>query len=174
MPLILIKVCRIQNLHISQTFRIWVFQLRMFVEFKIYISLKRLLQQINQVQRLQNSKFTYLSNVCFSLRKRKYCLQNSKFTYLSNSFLNSSISRAVCRIQNLHISQTLLFLPILFILFVEFKIYISLKRKLLINFVKSCLQNSKFTYLSNINISFTSYLTVCRIQNLHISQTSSN
>ena len=34
------KFCRIQNLHISQTYNIFAFAINSFVEFKIYISLK--------------------------------------------------------------------------------------------------------------------------------------
>ena len=98
--------CRIQNLHISQTS---VGQCRTktcFVEFKIYISLKR--------------------NVEFDIDKR--VLQNSKFTYLSNYDAATLKACMFCRIQNLHISQTQLLLSTYLLSFVEFKIYISLKQ----------------------------------------------
>ena len=54
-----------------------------------------------------------------------------------------------CRIQNLHISQTVTLTKVTEESFVEFKIYISLKLLLLILVSQKVLQNSKFTYLSN-------------------------
>ena len=59
------------------------------------------------------------------------------------------INLDVCRIQNLHISQTIHGVGSKLLMFVEFKIYISLKHAL---------------HLFEL-------LIVCRIQNLHISQT---
>ena len=76
-------------------------------------------------------------------------LQNSKFTYLSNIYFANSLYCSVCRIQNLHISQTYMLLTVCTVLFVEFKIYISLKRGITHKYGVSRLQNSKFTYLSN-------------------------
>ena len=143
----------------------------MFVEFKIYISLKQIHCQKMPVISLQNSKFTYLSNHLLLLKHHNH----------------------VCRIQNLHISQTKNFFAFLLCRFVEFKIYISLKlphslapvfsmfvefkiyislkqillyflyqplfvefkiyislKHLLLNSILTLgLQNSKFTYLSN-------------------------
>ena len=126
------------------------------------------------------------------------CLQNSKFTYLSNAGKLTKETVIVCRIQNLHISQTLALTQIVSSSFVEFKIYISLKQtktkiihtssfvefkiyislkqtlsfqstnesfvefKIYISLKLSsgltcfhfCLQNSKFTYLSNLKLRF--------------------
>ena len=54
-----------------------------------------------------------------------------------------------CRIQNLHISQTIHFYFHHIVSFVEFKIYISLKQAICSLDPIIVLQNSKFTYLSN-------------------------
>ena len=143
-----------------------------FVEFKIYISLKHhLISPISQVV-LQNSKFTYLSNVMLSNSYFTYVLQNSKFTYLSNQ--QNAIIRELefCRIQNLHISQTVALICDCGVCFVEFKIYISLKLDCKNIIIPLVLQNSKFTYLSNPLEQCFQLLGFCRIQNLHISQTS--
>ena len=125
-------VCRIQNLHISQTRVVGFNHHVRFVEFKIYISLKLL----------------------FVLFRVQIRLQNSKFTYLSNSEYVSKLNWFVCRIQNLHISQTGHESSQLCLRFVEFKIYISLKLIVQCNFLQFRLQNSKFTYLSNLKLRF--------------------
>ena len=142
--------CRIQNLHISQTIVFGVCLFVCFVEFKIYISLKRVLLVIisyisfvefkiyislkqlpinDQFKRvLQNSKFTYLSNKITITYHTISVLQNSKFTYLSNRNCGRN---STCQV----------------------------------------LQNSKFTYLSNKKQKIILEQKFCRIQNLHISQT---
>ena len=128
-----VRFCRIQNLHISQT------------------------QPVFQQYHVQ-------------------VLQNSKFTYLSNHSLRNLPNRLFCRIQNLHISQTMVGVVVRLVGFVEFKIYISLKllvymRGGFVSFVEfkiyislklivlnrilfAVLQNSKFTYLSNLRRRF--------------------
>ena len=55
-------------------------------------------------------------------------LQNSKFTYLSNRQSVHFLFITFCRIQNLHISQTIVQSSHSIFCFVEFKIYISLKQ----------------------------------------------
>ena len=120
-----------------------------FVEFKIYISLKHNKLQLLLLQVSQNSKFTYLSNItnfsCYFFKFR--------------------------RIQNLHISQTTKEVLATELGFVEFKIYISLKLCCKFLLLLEVLQNSKFTYLSNIPKRLEKEAWFCRIQNLHISQT---
>ena len=51
-PSISTKVCRIQNLHISQTVNLSIFKSNWFVEFKIYISLKPTNSPMPNVKRL--------------------------------------------------------------------------------------------------------------------------
>ena len=86
--------------------RLGVTHLFSFVEFKIYISLKRIILLFGFIMVLQNSKFTYLSNIEGRQIKTNTVLQNSKFTYLSNQGMGAVILHQFCRIQNLHISQT--------------------------------------------------------------------
>ena len=141
--------CRIQNLYISQTVTTCFFMNHCFVEFKIYISLKHMNRSNNLQFVLQNSKFTYLSNIIRCCLMKRQVLQNSKFTYLSNIGMVKIVERQFCRIQNLHISQTCLLFSVRVDMFcriqnlhisqtnslaspspacfVEFKIYISLK-----------------------------------------------
>ena len=66
--------------------RVFVFQNQhiRFVEFKIYISLKLVYYRAFCISVLQNSKFTYLSNIPLAIATASHVLQNSKFTYLSN------------------------------------------------------------------------------------------
>ena len=142
-----------------------------FVEFKIYISLKQMSSKRSSSNVLQNSKFTYLSNVfCCFIFFFKFCRiqnlhisQTYSFVYLKNLVFcriqNLHISQTTptvytrtvgfCRIQNLHISQTVAELGKLEEGFVEFKIYISLKHNFSFLVPPYVLQNSKFTYLSN-------------------------
>ena len=78
------SVLKNQNLHISQTGN-GITKLEIeFWRIKIYISLK---QQI----------FDKIHSICF---------EESKFTYLSNLCLQSIIALLVLKNQNLHISQT--------------------------------------------------------------------
>ena len=121
---------------------------------------------------LQNSKFTYLSNEELESYAITKVLQNSKFTYLSNNVILRTNFCMFCRIQNLHISQTIPIKSLLSFSFVEFKIYISLKliKQVIELFCKFCrIQNLHISqtliYLFNVTTMF------CRIQNLHISQT---
>ena len=144
---------------------------KQFVEFKIYISLKLDYLGDESILGLQNSKFTYLSNMMIMYISTVTGLQNSKFTYLSNIGRLVRDVDLVCRIQNLHISQTQVTNKTLLNVFVEFKIYISLKHSALITEFSKSLQNSKFTYLSNRDVIANEGYKVCRIQNLHISQT---
>ena len=77
----------------------------MFVEFKIYISLK------------PNEMIPNFLGVFVEFK-----------IYISLKLALASMKAvSVCRIQNLHISQTLNHRLIQYLLFVEFKIYISLK-----------------------------------------------
>ena len=144
---------------------------RQFVEFKIYISLKRASFLSCIVQCLQNSKFTYLSNSEYS----KY--HNPRFVefkiYISLKHICSASFGYMGFVEfKIYISLKLnLLTEARCILFVEFKIYISLKLIQPLNSDRTCLQNSKFTYLSNCPNLQVSCSYVCRIQNLHISQT---
>ena len=142
-------VCRIQNLHISQTCNSCIKALYVFVEFKIYISLKQYLKNVSYHSLFVEFKIYISLKLDTNTSTSRYCLQNSKFTYLSN--LHAPFQRLilVCRIQNLHISQTSVFENRLTIQFVEFKIYISLKQLNSTISILLSLQNSKFTYLSN-------------------------
>ena len=86
--------------------------------------------------------------------------------------MDISLVTYVCRIQNLHISQTDVIQGFAKLVFVEFKIYISLKQYHVDIIVISVCR------IQNLHISQTPMLLndartgVCRIQNLHISQTS--
>ena len=104
--------CRIQNLHISQTWKLELIINNGFVEFKIYISLKQApLVNCGMVRFVEFKIYISLKRVAY------------EYVY----------AREFCRIQNLHISQTLYSYLALSNSFVEFKIYISLK---LIKFIK--------------------------------------
>ena len=125
-----------------------------------------------EIQRvLQNSKFTYLSNVtpCFFVKKTFCRIQNLHISQTSDG--KTAWEAVFCRIQNLHISQTLRLFIKSSTSFVEFKIHISLKRINIQELLRRFLQNSKFTYLSNSAPSRTIHFIFCRIQNSHISQT---
>ena len=130
------------------------FQENRFVEFKIYISLKLLLCFLSSYSRLQNSKFTYLSNKEKLKSSTRHQFVEFKIYISLKHSIGSFILLSVCRIQNLHISQTGKYLLKVICLFVEFKIYISLKRYVRVSHHDKCLQNSKFTYLSNLKLRF--------------------
>ena len=102
-----LQFCRIQNLHISQTLQALIIQFLCFVEFKIYISLKQ-----------PNNNHGYI-----------HCFVEFKI-YISLKLFFFFYDIIIC--------------------FVEFKIYISLKQQLSHGHLKNVLQNSKFTYLSNL------------------------
>ena len=78
------RVLKNQNLHISQTHSTIAFTRFLFWRIKIYISLKQ-----------------WQTIFCNS-----YCFEESKFTYLSNNFEGLTMVRTVLKNQNLHISQT--------------------------------------------------------------------
>ena len=142
---------RIQNLHISQTLVHLVCKMVSLVEFKIYISLKLNDCIFLSVNVQQNSKFTYLSNKLYVGKMRVTVQQNSKFTYLSNKPTGYNKHGQFSRIQNLHISQTM---------------------------IRYFYHKSMFSRIQNLHISQTMYQSMLnqflfsRIQNLHISQTS--
>ena len=187
------QFCRIQNLHISQTRLSQLILYCCFVEFKIYISLKPAICCVVYFKVLQNSKFTYLSNKEYTqVYLNLFCrIQNLHISQTRRYWRLQPLK--FCRIQNLHISQTVEHWQNTELSFVEFKIYISLKQifkdfhleRVLQNSkftylsnkrqnkgaVSLVLQNSKFTYLSNKSIDILNFFQFCRIQNLHISQT---
>ena len=121
--------CRIQNLHISQTRSLLFLTFLSFVEFKIYISLK-----LRVTSKLTEKGFVEFK-IYISLKlkgignsiKSVFCrIQNLHISQTNLDVLEGS--PPFCRIQNLHISQTAFEYRSYILSFVEFKIYISLKR----------------------------------------------
>ena len=102
----LFQFCRIQNLHISQTY------VDVLVCLPLFCRIQNL--HISQTIKLPNSSHY------------KFCrIQN---LHISQTMVWEGIKTAVfCRIQNLHISQTRCSTFTTSVSFVEFKIYISLK-----------------------------------------------
>ena len=121
-----------------------------FVEFKIYISLKQLV-------RLNGYQVSFVEfKIYISLKP------NFPPSFLDKCFVEFKIYISLK--QSSHYKHTRYS-------FVEFKIYISLKHYCLPFFKPFVLQNSKFTYLSNLTFTHQFFKLFCRIQNLHISQT---
>ena len=164
-------VCRIQNLHISQTNHLTIKNGTQFVEFKIYISLKHINPHL--LQSLQFVEFKIYISLKLSPKRFNSLssLQNSKFTYLSNENYGYDFFEMFVEFK-IYISLKQVSYSTNTARFVEFKIYISLKQRVMFVPIIFSLQNSKFTYLSNRKRIKELNLKVCRIQNLHISQTS--
>ena len=141
-------------------------------------------------------KFTYFSNYGFEGFEQ---FEELLFCRIQNSHIPQTIPESRCDISSFvefkiyislkhiqkHLSYLLSFVEFKIYIslkpsqsigfktngFVEFKIYISLKQQAWLNRVVKVLQNSKFTYLSNELTPKFIFEKFCRIQNLHISQT---
>ena len=127
-PPVVVRFCRNQNLHISQTAVSANLPPLCFVEIKIYISLKHYKMNLPPMSSFVEIKIyislklalsVTASLLCFveikiyiSLKPktassiRTIVLQKSKFTYLSNISYMLNFIHMFCRNQNLHISQT--------------------------------------------------------------------
>ena len=142
-------VLKNQNLHISQTYLYPTTILQRFWRIKIYISLK-----LNYI-----------------VIRKFFCFEESKFTYLSNCKRLWVMTNLVLKNQNLHISQTIYWFKYTCCLFWRIKIYISLKPSTSTRSFNGGFEESKFTYLSNLDEFIWFIYTVLKNQNLHISQT---
>ena len=101
-------VCSFQNLHISQTWRVFRLLRRCFVEFKIYISLK-------------HSVTITILNYCF--------VEFKIYISLKRNLIHNGLGAGFVEFKIYISLKQRLYHHIQYCCFVEFKIYISLKQE---------------------------------------------